>query len=180
MENESANLARTRTILLGLPINDEVASQIIAKLLFLQNRDARAPIQLFVNSPGGSVTAGIAILKKMDELKLPIRTHCLRFCGGVATTVLAHGAKGMRTASPDSQISLSRVYGGNPKGRTQTQIDLEVERVTNALLTEMADDTGQTTDQLSKDMAEERFFAPDDAREYGLIDNVIAPSISSP
>jgi ATP-dependent Clp protease protease subunit len=179
MEDESAKLARTRTILLGLPINDEVASHVTAKLLFLQSRDDRAPIQLLVNSPGGSVTAGIAILKTMDELKLPIRTHCLRFCGGVATTVLAHGARGMRTASPDSEISLSKVYVGNPKGRAQDQIDLEVERMTNALLKDMADATGQTTDQLSKDMAEERFFAPDGAREYGLIDNVVAPSISS-
>jgi ATP-dependent Clp protease protease subunit len=179
MEEESAKLARTRTILLGLPINDEVASQVIAKLLFLQSRDARTPIQLFINSPGGTVTAGIAILKTMDDLNLQVQTHCLRICGGVATTVLAHGAKGMRTASPESQILLSKVYVGSSQGRTLEQIELQIERATNALLKHMANDTGQSTDRLSKDMLEERFFSPDDAQEYGLIDNVAAPTISS-
>jgi ATP-dependent Clp protease protease subunit len=176
MEDESAKLARSRTILLGSPIDDRVATEVIAKMLFLKNMDLQAPIQLVINSPGGSAVAGMAILDTMDKLDLPIRTHCLQFCGGSAATLLAHGTVGMRSASPDSGISLCRIYGGNSQ-EPANQINFE--RLVKAVISIMIKDTGQTQSQLECDMAAERYFTAREATAYGLIDRVLTPTVSA-
>lgn len=177
MEDESAKLARSRTILLGSPIDDRVATEVIAKMLFLKSMDVRAPIQLLINSPGGSVLAGMAIIDTMENLDIPIRTHCLRFCFGGAATLLAHGTPGMRSASPESEISLCRIYAGNSQGRPADQINFE--RLVKAVISIMAKNTGQTQSQLECDMAAERHFTASEANAYGLIDRVLTPTVSA-
>jgi ATP-dependent Clp protease protease subunit len=177
MVSESAKLARDRTIVVGLPISDEVATTVIAKMLFLQNHDKHSPILLVINSPGGSITATVAILNTIDDLRLPVRTHCLRFCGGTAATLLAHGTRGMRSASPDSEIGFSRSYVGDLKGRPAEQIEANLKKTTELLVSFMARDSGQTRDRLESDMAREAVFFPEDARAYGLIDRIEALNV---
>jgi len=179
MQDVSAQLAKSRTILLGLPINDQSSTEVVAKMLFLKSINPHLAIQLILNSPGGSVTAGLAVLETMNQLRLPIHTHCLGFCGGMAAMILAHGTPGMRSASPEARIALCRTYVGNTSGTTPDQINCQIEKMTQTLVLTMARDTGLAVSQVRSDMESERNFTACEAAAYGIIDRVAAPTIVS-
>lgn len=136
-------------------IDDQAATEAIAKLLFLQSEDARAPIRLHIDSLGGHVAAGLAIRDTLDDLAVPVYTHALANAGGVAVILLVHGARGHRTATRRSWISLVPSTG--------------VEAIVTELL---AKDTGQGLQQIAEDLRASRRFDAEQARSYGLVDRI--------
>jgi ATP-dependent Clp protease protease subunit len=167
-EREISELLAKRIVTLRGAIDDRAATALIAKLLFLQSEDAVGPIRLLIDSPGGLVAPGLAIRDTMDDITVPVHTHALTNVGGVAAVLLAHGARGHRTAIPRTQISVTPFTAAEGASAVQS----EIER-TEAIVTEMlAKDTRQSTRQIDADRRASRRFDAEQARSYGLIDRV--------
>jgi ATP-dependent Clp protease, protease subunit len=156
-----------RAVLIRGPIDGKVAEGVIARLLFLQHQDAAAPVWLYLDSPGGSVTASLAIRDTLDDLTTPVYTHCLECAGGTAAILLAHGKKGYRSAARDAEIVLCPLV--LPAMMHARPEQLRIQTIVTAML---AEDTGQATDTIVRDCQEERSFVAEDARQYGLIDRI--------
>jgi ATP-dependent Clp protease protease subunit len=161
-------LKKHRAVILRGPIDDDAAVQLVARLLFLQWEDPKTPIRFYIDSPGGTVTAGMSISDTMDELRPPVRTHCLTEAYGLAAVLLAHGAKGHRSAFRDAEISLCLVTPAEHAVKQDSNL-VKTQAKLNRML---ASDTGQTAETIDEDCRAARTFDTLGAVSYGLIDYV--------
>ncbi|MEC4982638.1 MAG: ATP-dependent Clp protease proteolytic subunit [Oscillatoria sp. PMC 1068.18] len=169
-------LYRERIIFLGRGINDGLANQIIAVMLYLDSEDSSKPIYLYINSPGGSVTAGMAIFDTMQHIKSDVITICVGLAASMGSFLLAAGTKGKRLALPHSRIMIHQPLGGVQGRRQATDIEIEAKeilRIKNQLNQMLAERTGQTIEKIEKDTDRDYFMSAQEAKEYGLIDKVI-------
>lgn len=168
-------LFRERIIFLAEEVNDAIANAIVAYMLYLDSEDPGKPIYLYINSPGGSVTAGMAMYDTMQHIKSDVVTICVGLAASMGAFLLTAGTKGKRLALPHSRIMIHQPLGG--VGRSQaTDIDIEAKqilRVRQELNQLMADHTGQSIEQIEKDTDRDKFMSAQQAMEYGLIDQVI-------
>ena len=168
-----SRLLRDRIIFLGDAIEDHVANLIIAQLLFLQSEDPDRDISLYINSPGGVVTAGLAIYDTMQYLRAPVSTICIGMAASMASVLLAAGAKGKRYALPNSRIMIHQGSGGFRGNTPDVFIQVkELERLNQINHEIMAKHTGQPLEKIIRDTERDYFMAPPDAKAYGIIDEV--------
>ena len=167
-------LLNERIILLNGEINDNTSASIIAQLLYLSSKDASKDISLYINSPGGSITAGMAIYDTMNFIKCDVSTICVGMCASMGAFLLAGGKKGKRFALPNSEIMIHQPLGGGQGQATDISIIanrlLKVKKRLNSIL---ATNTGKPLDLIEKDTDRDYFLDPNDALEYGLIDKII-------
>jgi len=169
-----SRLLKDRIIFLGAPIDDAVANTVIAQLLFLDNDDSQSDIKIYVNSPGGSVSAGLAIYDTMQHVKADVSTICVGVAASMAAVILAGGAKGKRLALPNSEIMIHQVMGGAEGQATDIKIRAEhILKVKSKLDKILTKHTNRTLEQIEKDTDRDYYLAPEEALEYGLIDKVI-------
>lgn len=169
-------LYRERIIFLGRGINDGLANQIIAVMLYLDSEDPGKPIYLYINSPGGSVTAGMAIYDTMQHIKSEVVTICVGLAASMGAFLLTAGTEGKRLALPHSRIMIHQPLGGIQGRRQASDIEIEAReilRIKNQLNGIMAQRTGQTIEKIEKDTDRDYFMSAEEAVEYGLIDKVI-------
>ncbi|MBE6393110.1 MAG: ATP-dependent Clp endopeptidase proteolytic subunit ClpP [Lentisphaerae bacterium] len=169
-----SRLLKDRIILLGTGIDDDVANLVIAQLLFLQAEDPKKDIDLYINSPGGSVTAGLAIYDTIQTLTCDVKTYCLGQCASMGAVLLAAGADGKRFALPNSRIMIHQPWGG-AQG-TAADIDIqakEILRLKAILNGILAAHTKQTVKKIEKDTERDFFMSAAEAVEYGLVDHVV-------
>ena len=180
-----SRLLRERIIFLGDAIEDHVANLIIAQLLFLDAEDPERDISLYINSPGGVVTSGLAIYDTMQYLRAPVSTICIGMAASMASVLLAAGAKGKRYALPNSRIMIHQGSAGFRGNTPDVFIQVkELEELNKRLNKIMADHTGQTEDKVNKDTDRDYFMSAEQARAYGIIDEVYAerdrPLVAAP
>ncbi|HIK08426.1 MAG TPA: ATP-dependent Clp protease proteolytic subunit [Trichormus sp. M33_DOE_039] len=167
-------LFRERIIFLTQEVDDGIANAIVAYLLYLDSDDQTKPIYLYINSPGGSVTAGLAIYDTMQYIKSEVVTICVGLAASMGSFLLAAGAKGKRLALPHSRIMIHQPSGGTRGQATDIQIEAaEIVRIRHQLNQIYADNTGQALSKIEKDMDRDFFMSAQEAKEYGLIDRVI-------
>jgi len=161
---------------LGGPVTDQVANSIIAQLLFLASKDPEKEIQFYINSPGGIVTAGLAIYDTMQYIKCPISTVCVGMAASMAATLLAAGTKGKRYALPNSEILLHQVMGGASGAAVEIEITArQIMKIKDKINRILAKHTGQPLEKIEKDTDRDFYLTAQEAKEYGLIDEVIQP-----
>jgi ATP-dependent Clp protease protease subunit len=171
-----SRLLMDRIIFLGTPINDDVANIIIAQLLFLESDNPERDIHVYINSPGGSVSAGMAIYDTMQFLKSPVNTNCMGLAASMGAFLLCAGRPGKRSALPHSRIMIHQPSQGGGGG-TASDIEIQAREIlylralTNKL---MAKHTGQPVERIERDTDRDRFMSAEEAKEYGMIDNVIS------
>jgi ATP-dependent Clp protease protease subunit len=169
-------LYRERIIFLGRGVTDALANQIIAVMLYLDSEDNSKPIYLYINSPGGSVTAGLAIYDTMQHIKSEVVTICVGLAASMGAFLLCAGTKGKRLALPHSRIMIHQPLGGIQGRRQATDIEIEAKeilRIKKDLNQMMAYHTGQPVEKIEKDTDRDFFMSAYEAKEYGLIDKVI-------
>ncbi len=169
-----SRLLKDRIVLLGQTIDDNVANVIIAQLLFLEAEDPGKDIHLYINSPGGVVTAGLAIYDTMQYIRPKVSTLCLGQASSMAAILLAAGAEGMRYSLPNARILIHQIMGGVQGQATDIDIHArEILKLRQKLNEILAKHTGQQMDRISVDTERDYFMGGEEAREYGLVDNVI-------
>ena len=171
-----SRLLMDRIIFLGTPVNDDAANIIIAQLLFLEADNPERDIHLYINSPGGSVSSGMAIYDTMQWLKSPVNTICMGLAASMGAFLLAAGRKGRRSALPHSRIMIHQPSQGGGGG-TAADIEIQAKEILylRAKMNElMAKHTGQPVERIERDTDRDRFMSAEEAKEYGMIDNVIA------
>ena len=169
-----SRLLKDRIVFLGTPIDDDVANVIIAQLLFLESEDPDKDISLYINSPGGSVTAGLAIYDTMQYVKPPVSTICLGQAASMGAFLLAGGAAGKRFAVPNARIMIHQLSGGFQGQATDIEIQAkEALRLKKRLDEILAKHTKQPIERIEKDTDRDYFMGPGEAKEYGVIDEVI-------
>lgn len=169
-----SRLLNERIIFLGGPINDQVANVVIAQLLFLEHADPKKDILLYINSPGGSVTAGLAILDTMNHVKPDVQTVCVGLAASMGAILLAEGAKGKRFALPNSEIMIHQPMGGVEGQASDIAITARnILRTRDNLYRILAKATGKTAATIEKDADRDNWMTSDEAKKYGLIDDVI-------
>jgi ATP-dependent Clp protease protease subunit len=170
-----SRLLRERVVFVGGEINDEIANLVVAQLLHLEAEDPEKDVQLYVNSPGGSAYAGLAIYDTMRFIKPDVATTCCGIAMSAGSLILAGGAAGKRASLPNSRILIHQPSGGFQGQATDIQIHAKEAVELRRRLEEIyAEHTGQTREQVSDDLERDRFFTPDQAADYGLIDRVCA------
>ena len=171
-----SRLLKDRIIFLGSAINDDVANIIVAQLLYLQSEEPTADVQLYINSPGGSISAGMAIYDTMQFITCDIATYCMGQCASMGAVLLTAGTKGKRHALPNSRIMIHQPLGGTAQ-RQASDIEIEAReilRMKEMLNRSMADMTGQSFEKIEKDTDRDYFLSAAEAKDYGLIDRVIS------
>jgi len=169
-----SRLLKDRIIFLGSGINDEVANSVVAQLLFLQSEDAKLDVHMYINSPGGSVTAGLAIYDTMQLVACDVATYCVGMCASMGAVLLAAGAAGKRTALPNSRIMIHQPLAGMEGTAEEIMIHAkEYKRTKQRLNKILLKHTGQPLEKIEKDTDRDRFMDPEEALEYRLIDRVI-------
>lgn len=169
-----SRLLRDRIIFLGDEVNDTTASLVVAQMLFLESEDPGKDINLYINSPGGSVTAGMAIYDTMNYVKCDISTICMGMAASMGAFLLSSGAKGKRFALPNSEIMIHQPSGGAKGQATEIQIVAENILKTKKKLNEiLAANTGQSVEQIAEDTERDNFMSAQEALEYGLVDQII-------
>ncbi len=175
-----SRLLKDRIIFLGTPINDTVANIVVAQLLFLQAEDPEKDIHLYINSPGGSITAGMAIYDTMHFIKPDVSTICIGMAASMGAFLLAAGAKGKRFALPNSEVMIHQPLGGAQGQASDIEIAAKrILKMRDHLNTILAERTGQPLERIQKDTDRDNFLSAADAVEYGLIDKVITSEPSS-
>ena len=170
-----SRLLKDRIIFIGTPIDDGVASLVIAQLLYLQMEDAKKDIHLYVNSPGGVVTGGMAIYDTMNFLQCDVSTWCIGQAASMATVLVAAGTKGKRFALPNSRMMIHQPTGGaGGKAADITIAAREILRWRRTLNEALARLTGKSTEQIDKDSDRDYFLSADEAKAYGIVDHVVA------
>jgi ATP-dependent Clp protease protease subunit len=175
-----SRLLRERIVFVGTAIDDHIASLIIAQLIFLEAEDSEKDINLYVNSPGGSVTAGLAIYDTMKYIKPDVATICVGMAASMGAILLAGGAAGKRTALPNSKIMIHQPWVGGLQGQT-TDIEIhakEMVKTREALYKILAEHTGKPMDQITKDCDRDYFLSAEEAKQYKLIDNILEKRVS--
>ena len=169
-----SRLLKDRIIFLGEEVNDASASIIVAQLLHLEAEDPDKDIQLYINSPGGSVSAGLAIYDTMQYIKCDVSTTCIGMAASMGAFLLAGGAKGKRFALPNAEIMIHQPLGGAQGQATEIQIAAEHILKTRRKLNEiLAERTGKSYEEICKDTERDNFMSAEEAAEYGLIDKVV-------
>ncbi len=169
-----SRLLKDRIVFLGTQVNDTVANNIVAQLLFLQFDDDKSDIHLYINSPGGSVTAGMAIYDTMQYINCDVATYCLGQAASMGALLLTAGAAGKRNALPNSRIMIHQPLAGMEGTATDLEIHAkEVIRMKKRLNEILLKHTGQTLEKIEEDTDRDNFMLSEEAKEYGLIDNVL-------
>lgn len=169
-----SRLLKERIIFLGSPINDAVANTVIAQLLFLESQDADKDIKLYINSPGGSVTAGLAIYDTMQYIKPNVSTICMGIAASMAATLLAAGARGKRLALPNAEILIHQVMGGAEGQAVEIKIAAEhILHVKDRLNKILVKHTSQTLKKIELDTDRDKYMTVEEAKKYGIIDKII-------
>ncbi len=174
-----SRLLRERIIFIGTPIDDHIASLTIAQLIFLEAEDSEKDINLYINSPGGSVTSGLAIYDTMKYVKPDVATICVGMAASMGAILLAGGAKGKRTSLPHSRIMIHQPWVGGLQGQTS---DIEIHakemlKTRETLYQILADHTGKSLEQITKDCDRDYFMSADEAKTYNLVDNILEKRI---
>lgn len=174
-----SRLLRERIIFIGMPIDDHVASLTIAQLIFLEAEDSEKDINLYVNSPGGSVTAGLAIYDTMRYVKPSVATICVGMAASMAAILLTGGAEGKRSALPNSKIMIHQPWVGGLQGQTA---DIEIHakemlKTRDTLYNILSKHTGKTLEEITKDCDRDYFLTSEEAKSYHLIDNILETRI---
>ena len=170
-----SRLLRERIIFIGTPIDDHIASLTIAQLIFLEAEDSEKDINLYINSPGGSVSAGLAIYDTMKYVKPDVATICVGMAASMGAVLLAGGAAGKRTSLPNSRIMIHQPWVGGLQGQT-TDIEIhakEMIKTRDVLFNILAEHTGKTFEQIQKDCDRDYFLSALEAKEYHLVDNIL-------
>ena len=171
-----SRLLEDRIVFIGTPIDDHVANLVIAQLLFLQKENKNQDINMFLNTPGGSVTAGLAIYDTMQFVQCPVATYCIGQAASMGAVLLAAGAKGKRHALPHARIMIHQPWGGVEGTAADIEIQaeeiLENRKILNKIL---ADHTGRTVEEIEADTDRDKYLSAGEAREYGIIDEVVEP-----
>jgi ATP-dependent Clp protease protease subunit len=176
-----SRLLEDRIVFLGTPVDDDVANVIIAQLLFLEAEDPDKDINLYVNSPGGSVTAGLAIYDTMRYVRCDVSTICIGQAASMGALILAAGAKGKRSSLPDARILIHQPMGGFHGQASDVDIQArEILKLRERLTEIMAECTGQDLERISHDTDRDYYMGAEEAREYGLIDKVIVHKQKTP
>lgn len=170
-----SRLLNERIIFLGQQINDAVANTVIAQLLFLDSEDKKKDIKLYINSPGGSVSAGLAIYDTMQYISPDVSTICIGQAGSMGAVILAGGAKGKRMSLPNGEIMIHQVMGGAEGQATDIKIRAEhILKIKAKLDKILTDHTGKTLKQIEKDTDRDYFMSAEEAKSYGIIDKIIS------
>jgi ATP-dependent Clp protease protease subunit len=170
-----SRLLKDNIIFLGTAIDDNVANAIVAQMLFLESEDPDKDIQIYINSPGGSVTAGLAIYDTMQFVKNDIVTYCIGQCASMGAHLLSAGTKGKRFALPNARIMIHQPSGGAQGQATEIEITFkEIQRLKDNLAATFAKHTGQPLRKVMKDMDRDFFMSAEEALEYGIVDRVLS------
>jgi len=176
-----SRLLKDRIVFLGTQVNDQVANLLVAQLLFLQFEDPKSDIHMYINSPGGSITAGMAIYDTMQYLTCDVATYCMGQAASMGAMLLTAGAKGKRNALPNSRIMIHQPLAGMEGTATDLEIHAkEVIKVKRKMNDLMRHHTGKTLDQIEKDTDRDNFMSAEEAKAYGLIDHVLAELTHGP
>jgi ATP-dependent Clp protease protease subunit len=171
-----SRLLMDRIVFLGAPINDEVSNIIIAQLLFLDADNPEKDVYMYINSPGGIVSSGMAIYDTMQHLRAPINTICMGMAASMGSFLLAAGRKGKRSALPHARIMIHQPSGGSQGSASDIEIQAREILYLRTKMNELyAHHTGQSIEQIEKDMDRDRYMSADEAKGYGIIDTVFAP-----
>lgn len=171
-----SRLLMDRIVFLGTPINDDVANVVIAQLLFLQAENPERDINIYINSPGGSVYAGLAIYDTMQYLSAPVATICMGMAASMGAFLLAAGTPGKRSALPNSRLMIHQPTGGSQGSAADIEIQAKEVLFARERLNELlAQHTGQSVERIAEDVDRDRYMSPAEAVEYGLIDRIIEP-----
>lgn len=170
-----SRLLNERIIFLGGPIDDNMANVVIAQLLFLDHEDSKKDISLYINSPGGSVTAGLAIIDTMNFIKSNVSTICVGIAASMGALILASGQKGKRFSLPNSEVMIHQVVGGAEGQASDIAINAKhILRTKDILNKILAENTGKKMDQVEKDSDRDYWMTSDEAKKYGIIDEIIS------
>ena len=169
-----SRLLKDRIVFMLGEVDDESANLVVAQMLYLHSEDPKADIHLYVNSPGGSVTAGMSIYDTMRYIGCDVQTYCMGICASMGATILAAGTKGKRNILPHGEVMIHQVLGGFRGSATDVKIRtdhlLKTKKMMNKLLAEM---TGQPLERVEKDTDRDNFMSAREAKEYGLVDNIL-------
>ena len=169
-----SRLLKERIIFLGDEVNDTTASLVVAQMLFLESEDPKKDIQLYINSPGGSVTAGMAIYDTMNYVKCDVSTICIGLAASMGAFLLSSGAKGKRYALPNAEVMIHQPSGGAKGQATEIQIVAENILKTKQKLNEiLAKNTGQSVEKIAEDTERDNFMSAQEALDYGLVDEIV-------
>jgi ATP-dependent Clp protease protease subunit len=175
-----SRLLKDRIIFLGSGINDEVANAVVAQLLFLQSDDPKADIHIYINSPGGSITAGMAIYDTMQFVNCDVATYCIGQAASMGAVLLTAGTKGKRFALPNARIMIHQPLAGMQGTAEEIMIHArEFQRIKQRMNQILLKHTGHSLDKIEKDTDRDCFMTPEEARDYGLVDHVVE-SMNSP
>ena len=170
-----SRLLRDRIVFVGTPVDDDVANLVVAQMLFLQSEDPDKDIQLYVNTPGGSVTAGLAIYDTMQFLKCDVTAYCVGQAASMGAVLLAAATRGKRYALRNARVMIHQPWGGVQGAATDISIQAqEILRLRERIQQILAKHTGQTVETIARDTDRDFFMSADEARNYGLIDEVVA------
>jgi ATP-dependent Clp protease protease subunit len=176
-----SRLLKDRIVFLGTEVNDDVANIIIAQFLFLESEDPDKEIMLYINSPGGVVTSGLAIFDTMQYVRSVVSTTCLGMAASMGAVLLAAGAKGRRFALPNARVMIHQPSGGARGQVTDIEIQAKESRHMKDVITDiLVNATGKPKDQIIKDIDRDFYMGPPQAKEYGLIDEVLVPKRKGP
>ena len=173
-----SRLLKERIVFIGTPIGDGVANLIIAQLLFLASEDPKRDISLYINTPGGSVTAGTAIFDTINYIPPDVATICIGQASSVGAVLLAGGAKGKRQSLPNARVLLHQPMGGIGGQAADMEIHAaEIIKIRQQINEMLAECTGQSIERIQRDTERDFFMSPEEAKEYGVIDEIIEPSL---
>lgn len=169
-----SRLLKDRIVFVSGPIETNMANTIVAQLLFLEKEDPNADIQMFINSPGGHITAGMAIIDTMNYIKPDVSTTAVGLAASMGTMLLIHGAKGKRFALPNSKVHIHQPLGGVEGQASDIEIEArEILKIREQLYKMLSEKTGQSVAQITKDADRDKYFTAKEAKAYGLIDKII-------
>ncbi|MFA6102331.1 MAG: ATP-dependent Clp endopeptidase proteolytic subunit ClpP [Victivallaceae bacterium] len=169
-----SRLLKDRIILLGTPVDDTIANLIVAQLLFLQSEDPKKEIDLYINSPGGSITAGLAIYDTMQVISCPVKTYCIGQAASMGAVLLAAGTPGKRYALPNARIMIHQPWGGYEGTAADINIQAqEILRMRSMLNQILSKHTGQSLKKVERDTERDYFMSSEEAKAYGVVDSVV-------
>ncbi|MBC7534004.1 MAG: ATP-dependent Clp endopeptidase proteolytic subunit ClpP [Oligoflexus sp.] len=172
-----SRLLQERIVMLGSPVYDEIANVIVAQLLYLESVDPEKDISFYINTPGGSITAGMAIYDCMQLIRPDVRTYCIGQCASMGAWLLAAGSEGKRHILPNASVMLHQPLGG--AGGQATDIDIHAQEIIKTkarMISILSRHTGQTEDRIKRDIDRDFFMTAEQAKEYGMVDHIIAPA----
>lgn len=175
-----SRLLKDRIVFVGTPIDDHVANLVVAQLLFLQAEDPDREVSIYINSPGGSVTAGLAIYDTMQHIKAPVSTICVGLAASMAAVLLAGGTKGRRYCLPNAKALIHQPLGGVQGQATEVQIAArEILRTKELINKILAKHTGQPIDKIERDTERDFWMSAEESKAYGLVDDILIPGAKS-